>query len=156
MLRYPFVCLACGRPLKEHATAKLQLPLVGGSHLIRWSDAASILFPFCPRVGTALPCYWLRGCQLDDVLYAVSALVCCLSVDSDFGYERISLIRSGHWPVQLAWPQPSVDILSSGSVRIASCSQRVSLIVIPFCLSVCLDVCRSFATYSLPRLIDHN
>jgi len=34
-------------------------------------------------------------------------------------------------------------------------AQRVSLIVIPFCLSVCLSVGYS-ATYSLPRLIDHN
>jgi len=33
--------------------------------------------------------------------------------------------------------------------------QRVSFIVIPFCLSVCLSVSHS-ATYSLPRLIDHN
>jgi len=34
-------------------------------------------------------------------------------------------------------------------------SQRVSLIVIPFCLSVWISVGHS-ATYSLPRLIDHN
>ena len=34
-------------------------------------------------------------------------------------------------------------------------SQRVSLIVIPFCLSVWMSVGHS-ATYSLPRLIDHN
>jgi len=40
--------------------------------------------------------------------------------------------------------------------HIASRSQRVSLIVIPFCLSVCLDVCQSFCDHSLPRLIDHN
>ena len=39
--------------------------------------------------------------------------------------------------------------------NIASHSQRVSLIVIPFCLSVCLSLGHS-ATYSLPRLIDHN
>jgi len=38
---------------------------------------------------------------------------------------------------------------------IASRSQRVSLIVIPFCLSVWMSVGHS-ATYSLPRLIDHN
>jgi len=38
---------------------------------------------------------------------------------------------------------------------IASRSQRVSLIVIPFCLSVWMSVSHS-ATYSLPRLIDHN
>jgi len=37
----------------------------------------------------------------------------------------------------------------------ASRSQRVSLIVIPFCLSVWMSVGHS-ATYSLPRLIDHN
>jgi len=36
----------------------------------------------------------------------------------------------------------------------ASRSQRVSLIVIPFCLSVWMSVGHS-ATYSLPRLIDH-
>jgi len=38
-------------------------------------------------------------------------------------------------------------------------SQRVSLIVIPFCLSVCLDVCQSFRDLqptTIPRLIDHN
>ena len=34
-------------------------------------------------------------------------------------------------------------------------SQRVSLIVIPFCLSVWMSVGHS-AAYSLPRLIDHN
>jgi len=35
--------------------------------------------------------------------------------------------------------------------------QRVSLIVIPFCLSVRLDVCRSFRDLQpIPRLIDHN
>jgi len=38
---------------------------------------------------------------------------------------------------------------------IASRSHRVSLIVIPFCLSVWMSVGHS-ATYSLPRLIDHN
>jgi len=38
---------------------------------------------------------------------------------------------------------------------IASRLQRVSLIVIPFCLSVWMSVSH-FATYSLPRLIDHN
>ena len=38
---------------------------------------------------------------------------------------------------------------------VASRSQRVSLIVIPFCLSVWMAVGHS-ATYSLPRLIDHN
>ena len=41
------------------------------------------------------------------------------------------------------------------SVSIVSRSQRVSLIVIRFCLSVCLSVGHS-ATYSLPQLIDHN
>jgi len=41
------------------------------------------------------------------------------------------------------------------TTTIASCSQRVSLIVIPFCLSVWMSVGHS-ATYSLPRLIDHN
>jgi len=38
---------------------------------------------------------------------------------------------------------------------VASRSQRVSLIVIPFCLSVWMSLGHS-ATYSLPRLIDHN
>ena len=38
---------------------------------------------------------------------------------------------------------------------VASRSQRVSLIVISFCLSVWMSVSHS-ATYSLPRLIDHN
>ena len=49
-----------------------------------------------------------------------------------------------------------------GSVRsivmiccVTFASQRVSLIVIPFCLSVWMSVGHS-ATYSLPRLIDHN
>ena len=40
-------------------------------------------------------------------------------------------------------------------LTVASRSQRVSLIVIPFCLSVWMSVGHS-ATYSLPRLIDHN
>jgi len=38
---------------------------------------------------------------------------------------------------------------------IASSSQRVSLIVIPFCLSVCLDVCRSFRDLQ-PTTIDRS
>jgi len=42
-----------------------------------------------------------------------------------------------------------------GARFVASRSQRVSLIVIPFCLSVWMSVGHS-ATYSLPRLIDHN
>jgi len=41
------------------------------------------------------------------------------------------------------------------SVPVASRSQRVSLIVLPFCLPVWMSVGHS-ATYILPRLIDHN
>jgi len=37
----------------------------------------------------------------------------------------------------------------------ASRSQRVSFIVIPFCLSVCLDVCRSFRDLQ-PATIDRS
>jgi len=42
-----------------------------------------------------------------------------------------------------------------GDRCIVSSLQRVSLIVIPFCLSVWMSVGHS-VTYSLPRLIDHN
>ena len=41
------------------------------------------------------------------------------------------------------------------NLSVASRSQRVSLIVIPFCLSVWMSVGHS-ATCSLPRLIDYN
>jgi len=44
-----------------------------------------------------------------------------------------------------------VGLLRWVCLTVASRSQRVSLIVIPFCLSVGYS-----ATYSLPRLIDHN
>ena len=40
-------------------------------------------------------------------------------------------------------------------LSVASRSQRVSLIVIPFCLSVCLDVCRSFRDLQ-PTTIDRS
>ena len=40
-------------------------------------------------------------------------------------------------------------------LSVASRSQRVSLIVIPFCLSVCLDVCRSFRDLQ-PTMIDRS
>jgi len=44
---------------------------------------------------------------------------------------------------------------SFGYCFIASRSHRVSLIVIPFCLSVCLDVCRSFL-HLQPTTIDRS
>ena len=44
---------------------------------------------------------------------------------------------------------------SVGLSSVASRSQRVSLIVIPFCLSVCLDVCRSFRDLQ-PTTIDRS
>jgi len=47
------------------------------------------------------------------------------------------------------------DVCLSVCLSVASRSQRVSLIVIPFCLSGWMSVGHS-ATYSLPRLIDHN
>ena len=46
-------------------------------------------------------------------------------------------------------------LISHYYLLIASRLQRVSLIVIPFCLFVWMSVGHS-ATYSLPRLIDHN
>ena len=48
-----------------------------------------------------------------------------------------------------------LSVCLSVCLSLASRSQRVSLIVIPFCLSVWMSVGHS-TTYSLPRLIDHN
>ena len=60
---------------------------------------------------------------------------------------------SGFCPGQPGWADTRRNI--HPLTPIASRSQRVSLIVIPFCLSVWMSVGHS-AIYSLPRLIDHN
>ena len=68
-------------------------------------------------------------------------------VSAASGGARCGLFRRSYARLDVAW-------------SVASRSQRVSLIVvslivIPFCLSVWMSVDHS-ATYSLPRLIDHN
>jgi len=69
------------------------------------------------------------------MLFAVARLQCLWVTWSTLFVLHVSVIISAH--------------------NVASRLQRVGLIVIPFCLSVCLDVCRSFRDLQ-PTTIDRS
>jgi len=75
-------------------------------------------------------------------IHVLSSELCCCSMD-------LSVLRDSNCKLLY-----SIYCLLTYKV-IASRSQRVSLIVIPFCLSVCLDVCRSFRDLQ-PTTIDRS